>query len=146
MVGRRFACVFSCTLGLVACGSDKEPTSSVALGSAGMMSAPTSGAGTAGASGIPGDGSPGVGGTGLMLEPPADAPEKGGARPPLMGVTATESGGYKLGDKLGMPGAGGSGGGPNVEVSGDDGCGVLVGVVRDFRSKDPNRHPDFEVF
>jgi len=31
-------------------------------------------------------------------------------------------------------------------VAGNDGCGVIVGVVRDFNTVGPGKHPDFEVF
>ncbi len=59
----------------------------------------------------------------------------------LTGVTQTEVGGYKRGDEL-TPGAAN----PALTVGNNDGCGVLVGTVRDFNTKGPNRHPDFEVF
>jgi fibro-slime domain-containing protein len=90
----------------------------------------------------------GAGGTGgsLTLDPPLDMGGSGGtgvSPPPLTGITMTESGGYKRGDRIDSLGAAG---GPNVGVDGNEGCGVLVGVVRDFRSQDPERHPDFETF
>jgi fibro-slime domain-containing protein len=59
-------------------------------------------------------------------------------------IVETELGGYKRGDAIvpGMPNTG-------VNVDGNDGCGVLVGIVRDFNTLDQNgqtRHPDFEIF
>jgi fibro-slime domain-containing protein len=58
--------------------------------------------------------------------------------------TKAEAGGYKLGPALtggavdtGLNGPGGS----------SAGCGMIVGVVRDFRGKnEPNGHPDFEAY
>ena len=53
----------------------------------------------------------------------------------------TEHGGYALGPPLGDDG--GAGG-----ISSNNGCGLVVGVVRDFLSYglQPNGHPDFEHF
>jgi fibro-slime domain-containing protein len=104
----------------------------------------------AGAAGQPSNAGPsgggsGSGGAGIVLIPPVDDPEmSSGGMPamPLTGVTKTEAGGYKRGDEI-LPGA--VGGGPGVNLTGD-GCGVLVGVARDFNTKDPGRHPDFEIF
>jgi len=59
---------------------------------------------------------------------------------PLTGLTPTEAGGYKLGPEIST---GPSDAGTNIDSN--NGCGVLVGVVRDFKSRDP-KHPDFEVF
>ena len=59
----------------------------------------------------------------------------------LTNLTPTEVGGYQRGDELvagstDMPAA----------VASNDGCGVIVGVVRDFNTAGPTRHPDFEIF
>jgi fibro-slime domain-containing protein len=124
---------------LAACSS-KEPESSGVNAQAGSSSQ-AGGAGSGGTGAV--QPSAGSGGSDLVLDPPdMMSGGTGSAKPPLTGVTMTESGGYKRGDRIDVGGAGG----PNVEVNGDDGCGVLVGVVRDFRSRDPERHPDFEAF
>lgn len=123
---------------LVACSSNEPPPSNV-----GGQPEPMSPAGSAG---VAGSVSAGTGGTGLILEPPVDLGGSGGtssAPAPLTGVTMTESGGYKRGDRIDGAGAGGA---VDIDVEGNEGCGVLVGVVRDFRSRDPGRHPDFEAF
>jgi fibro-slime domain-containing protein len=59
----------------------------------------------------------------------------------LTDVIETELGGYKRGEEVtdGMSSAG-------VGVDDNDGCGVLVGVVRDFNTIEPDKHPDFESF
>lgn len=74
-----------------------------------------------------------------MLVPPAEEPATGGMPIMLTDVIKTELGGYKLGEKVT---ATSGDAGTNV----DDGCGVLVGIVRDFNTKDPGRHEDFEIF
>ncbi|HVY31450.1 MAG TPA: fibro-slime domain-containing protein [Polyangiaceae bacterium] len=139
----------------LACSPDRQGTLIQAV--AGSGASPT----TAGSGGTSGSGTgavqPPTGVGGLVITPPTDDP---GMTPdtkpmPLTGVTVTEVGGYKRGDDLmptgaGSGGSGGSGGGGGapaaVDTSGDNGCGVLVGVVRDFRTMDPDRHPDFEIF
>jgi fibro-slime domain-containing protein len=136
----------------LACSADRQASlTQVVAGSAA-----TSGAAGSAAAGGTGSGSaqPPSGVGGILIIPPTDEPGTPEMKPmPLTGVTATEVGGYKRGDDL-MPGgggsagsgAGGSAGTPAVDTSGDNGCGVLVGVVRDFRTRDPGRHPDFEIF
>jgi fibro-slime domain-containing protein len=130
---------FSCAL-LGGCTTD--PVSSPLGGGAGTATAPAAGAGSGGTGG----GSvttPGVGG--LMIEVPPQGNSAGtsaGTGPiVLTGVTQTEVGGYKRGDEL-VDGATDV----PVAIEGNDGCGVIVGVVRDFNTLDPGRHPDFEVF
>jgi len=61
---------------------------------------------------------------------------------PAVGFTATEAGGYKLGDPvtsdMGTTGAGD--GGPQT-------CNTILAIVRDFKGlKETNGHPDFESF
>lgn len=53
----------------------------------------------------------------------------------------TEHGGYALGDPVGADGGGGG-------TTSNGGCGLVVGVVRDFLSSglQSNGHPDFEAF
>jgi fibro-slime domain-containing protein len=131
-------CVISllAAFGVAGCGSDKAPGTGEVQSAAGASASAGSSNGTP----TPPSGS---GGTGLVLvDPPAGPDKPGTANPPITGITMTEAGGYKLGDRIDNLGAGG---GPNVNVNGDDGCGVLVGVVRDFKSKE-GRHPDFELY
>lgn len=68
------------------------------------------------------------------------------------GFTATQVGGFKLGDRVmqgtaGTFGAGGSSGGSGGSGGGSMGdCGnILLGVVRDFKGADEGGHPDFET-
>jgi fibro-slime domain-containing protein len=136
----RVACVMlAASAALVGCSSNDAPGSGT-VGSAGTSS--NGGTGST----LPNAGAS-TGGT-LMLDPPAMMETGGSAGTgtgsvPLTGLTMTESGGYKRGDRIDT--AGGAGG-PNIDVTSPDGCGALVGVVRDFKSKDPGRHPDFETF
>jgi fibro-slime domain-containing protein len=59
--------------------------------------------------------------------------------PPLNEFTMTEVGGYKLGQPL--MGAGVT----DTGLGGTD-CGIVVGVVRDFKGKTEGGHPDFESY
>jgi fibro-slime domain-containing protein len=59
----------------------------------------------------------------------------------LTDVTMTEVGGYKRGEEITATTSDAA-----ANVEGNDGCGVLIGIVRDFKTADPGRHPDFEVF
>jgi fibro-slime domain-containing protein len=120
---------------LVGCSDDPARGSPVES-SAGTT---TSGGGGGGGSNISGNGAGGL----IIEHPPANgaAGSVGGGPLTLTGVTKTEVGGYKRGDEV-TPEV--MDGGVNVE--GNDGCGVIVGIVRDFQSREPNRHPDFEVF
>ncbi|RYZ09795.1 MAG: fibro-slime domain-containing protein [Myxococcales bacterium] len=131
-------------LSLAACSSNDPGASNVGSQPESVSSGGS--AGTTSSAGTQGTVPVGAGGTGLVLDPPVDVGGSGGTgntAPPLTGLTMTESGGYKRGDRIDDLGGAG---GPNVDVSGNEGCGVLVGVVRDFRSKDPERHPDFEAY
>jgi hypothetical protein len=82
---------------------------------------------------------------GLVIDvvPPAETAgtASGGAPIMLTDLVATEVGGYQRGDEI-LPGGATT---PSA-VEGNDGCGVIVGVVRDFQTMEPDRHPDFEVF
>ena len=84
------------------------------------------------------------GGGGLMIDvTPAANAGSAGAPPTitLSNLTPTEVGGYQRGDELVEGGTAVPG-----TVEGNDGCGVIVGVVRDFNTMGPSKHPDFEVF
>jgi fibro-slime domain-containing protein len=81
---------------------------------------------------------PGGGGDVLYVPPTSDAAEM----PIPPDFTPATWGGYKLGAALpggAMPDAG-------LATYGEN-CGVLVGVVRDFKGKyEPGGHPDFEAY
>jgi fibro-slime domain-containing protein len=136
-----------CLLGAVTCsyallcGCTQDPAGSPLGGSAGTAgTTPTPVAGSGGTGN--GTVTPGVGG--LMIQVPPEAGSAGTAgNAPIMltGVTETEVGGYKRGDEL-VDGATDV----PMAVEGNDGCGVIVGVVRDFNTLEPERHPDFEAF
>lgn len=124
-------------------------------GGGAVTPAPTSGSGGAGG----GAGTPAAngGGGGITLNVGGTASGGGGAAngdgdpgkvimslPP--GFTASELGGYQLGDSLDAAGAGGTAGAAGG--SGANGnCGnILLGVVRDFKGADEaSGHPDFEA-
>jgi fibro-slime domain-containing protein len=57
--------------------------------------------------------------------------------------TPAQSGGYKLGPAL-------TGGAVDTGLNGSSGdsagCGMIVGVVRDFKGKNESGHPDFEAY
>ena len=134
------AMTFGCSLLLGGCSSDSANSPGSAVAGTGAT-APTPSAGTGGMTG--GAGTPN-GGRGLILDvpPPANAGTSGG--PPtitLTDLTPTEVGGYQLGDELVEGGMAKPG-----TVDDNDGCGVIVGVVRDFNTVGPERHPDFEAF
>ena len=64
--------------------------------------------------------------------------------PPIGDLVPAESGGYKLGPAI--TGAGVTDTGLNG-AAGEQGCGLLAGVVRDFKGFDqPGGHPDFQHF
>lgn len=130
------ACVLTLACALMGC-SEEPPSSSVGAAGTSSMSGSSGGGAPATSGGSPS----GVGG--LVIEnPPANGGASTGGGPIMLtGVTETEVGGYKRGDEI-MPGTTD----PAVNVEGNDGCGVIIGIVRDFNSKDPDRHPDFEVF
>jgi fibro-slime domain-containing protein len=132
------AMTFGCTL-LGGCSSDSANSPGSAVAGTGATAA-TPSAGTGGMT----SGGDTANGGGLMIDvpPPANAGTGGG--PPtitLTNLTPTEVGGYQRGDELVEGGANKPG-----TVDDNDGCGVIVGVVRDFNTKGAERHPDFEVF
>jgi fibro-slime domain-containing protein len=89
----------------------------------------------------------------MIVVPPMSGSDGGGTsngNTPIVltDVIKTELGGYKRGEEVtdGMSTAG-------VNVDDNDGCGVLVGIVRDFNTIapdentiGPDKHPDFESF
>lgn len=124
------------------CGCSSGPAGSTLGNSAGTTgTSPTPTGGTGGSNG--GVAIPAGSGGSLVIDipPPTNAGTGGSSTPiTLTDVTQTEVGGYKRGDEL-VPGGPAA---PTVE--GNDGCGVIVGIVRDFQTAEPDRHPDFEVF
>jgi fibro-slime domain-containing protein len=87
---------------------------------------------------------PVAGGTGGSLSlgvPPSAGTDAGPVRTPITldNLTETEVGGYQRGAAIDM-------GVEPPTLADNDGCDVLVGVVRDFNTIDPGRHPDFEIF
>jgi fibro-slime domain-containing protein len=83
----------------------------------------------------------GSGGSSTIIVNPGTGGGGGGTSTPLTGFTAADSGAYKLGEAI--TGAGVT----DTGVTSADGCGVIVGVVRDVKGKDePGGHPDFEAF
>jgi fibro-slime domain-containing protein len=89
----------------------------------------------------PGGVTAGTGGSLTIVVPPSAGMDAGPTRPPITldNLTVTEVGGYQRGDAIDM-------GGQLPTLADNDGCDVLVGIVRDFNTVEPNRHPDFEVF
>jgi fibro-slime domain-containing protein len=130
------AALFAAELAVGGCSAN--PARSSVHASAGSTGAPASAGGSPGVGTAP---EPSGGAPQLMLDLDASMPAAAGAPIMLTGVTATEVGGYKRGDEItvGAPN-------PTLSVGANDGCGVLVGLVRDFNTKDPGRHPDFEIF
>ena len=136
---------FGCSL-LGGCGSGTANSSVGTMGGTNATPPPPS-AGTGGMTGSAG--TPSGGGLMIDIPPSVDAGTSGG--PPIVTLTdliPTEVGGYQRGDELVEGGAAKPG-----TVDDNDGCGVIVGVVRDFNTfepefntGDPEKHPDFEVF
>jgi fibro-slime domain-containing protein len=142
----RFCCrlVCFCSFSCAGCSADKG-RSSLASSATPTAAAPANAGGAAGTGSGSATLNAGTGGGLVIVVPPAagttgDAPES----PPIMltNVTATEVGGYQRGDEI-VPGAASE---ASTSVDANDGCGVLVGVVRDFKTTEPGKHPDFEVF
>jgi len=103
---------------LSACGGSETGDTRAGAGGANMI-----GLGTGGTIGTT---TTGTGGTGV---------------PPITDFTRTELGGYKLGQPITGQGV------VNTGVNADSGCGILVGVVRDFKGiNEMDGHPDFEHF
>jgi fibro-slime domain-containing protein len=83
----------------------------------------------------------GTGGSIPVLIPPVPTDDSGLPGTVQTGFTAAQSGAYKLGNAI--TGAGVT----DTGLSSGDGCGVIVGVVRDFKgANEPGGHPDFEAF
>jgi fibro-slime domain-containing protein len=133
------AITIGCSL-LCGCGSDSAKSSVSATAGAGATS-PAPSAGTGGTTSSAGTAS----GGGLTIDvPPPGTGGASGGRPPTITLTdliPTEVGGYQRGDELVEGGMAKPG-----TVDDNDGCGVIVGVVRDFNTVAPERHPDFEIF
>jgi fibro-slime domain-containing protein len=88
-----------------------------------------------------GPGSSAAGGSAPILTTPIPGDEGGLTTVPA-DFTKADMGGYKLGAPITGAGVTDTGLG-----SSGDGCGVIVGVVRDFKGKDEaGGHPDFEAF
>lgn len=128
-----------CLFGAFGCST--SPTGSPVSGTPDGASGSTALAGTGGSA--PLSGSSGASGTLNINVPPAGGAAgtaSGGAPIMLTDLVETEVGGYKRGDEI-IPG-----GAAPPTIEGNDGCGVIVGVVRDFQTIEPDRHPDFELF
>src|SRR5262249_11892163 len=78
----------------------------------------------------------GAGGSGII-----STGRGGGSRiPPTADFTMTETGGFKRGDPITGQGV------MDAGLNGS-GCGIVVGVVRDFKGiNEAGGHPDFEAF
>ncbi|HKQ70841.1 MAG TPA: fibro-slime domain-containing protein [Polyangiaceae bacterium] len=129
------------TIGAAACGGVNRDPGAESLGTTGGV-AGSQGSSSSGAGGAGGQVRVGVGGANHIDVGPVSTPDAStGVDIPLTGFTATESGGYKRGAEIsgGLADAG-------VTLNSDKGCGVLVGVVRDFETKSADKHPDFESF
>lgn len=99
-------------------------------GSSGSSSGSTGGGGGSGGNGVGGD----LFGSG--------AGPTNGTVPNDSEFIQADTGAFALGVEIGAQGIGDTG-----VVSSDDGCNILVGVVRDFKGEDePGSHPDFETF
>src|SRR5512146_2182815 len=129
------AVCWSVTLG----GCTSEPTGSTlgeTAGSAAVTPTPTAGAG---GGTIQGPASSGSGGLMIEVTPPGNEAGTTAGHVPITldHVTPTEVGGYERGDEI-IPG------GAVVPAAGEanDGCGVIVGIVRDFNTVEPGKHPD----
>jgi fibro-slime domain-containing protein len=125
------------SLTLLACSA--EPEGGALTGSAGgaTAGAPPNGSGGGGGGGVVG----GTGGGLVIVVPPSAGSDAGPVRPTITldNLTETEVGGYQRGDAI-------DAGGEVPTLADNDGCDVLVGIVRDFNTLEPARHPDFEVF
>jgi fibro-slime domain-containing protein len=116
----------------------RAAAASVTLAAAALVGACGGGSensqGSAGSGGSAGDGGGnlfGGGGAGTNVSVPPDS-----------AFIPADIGSYALGNAIEGQGVGDTG-----LAGGEDGCNVLVGVVRDFRGIDePNGHPDFQSF
>jgi fibro-slime domain-containing protein len=130
-----------CLSSVVGCSSSPTGSSVGPISGGGAGSSSLSGAG--GSAAPVGGAGPGIGGTLNIEVPPVGGSAgtaSGGGPITLTDLVETEVGGYKRGDEVV------EGGAPPPAIDGNDGCGVIVGVVRDFQTMEPDRHPDFEVF
>jgi len=124
---------------LAACSNAPAPSSTAdTAGTAGTATASGAGGSSSGATAT-------SGGYGPIIDvsPPGGAAGGSSAPPPIMltDLIQTEVGGYQRGDEI-VPGSTAAPG----TVKDNDGCGVIVGVVRDFNTIAPRNHPDFEMF
>lgn len=163
---RRPSCATMCLIaGISGCGADDfsimRSSDSATLPE---QPVPTAGSSAAAFGQSGGRTAPAMGTGAPIALPSASAGAPAVTRPVLMGVpsdfTKTEVGGYKLGPSLAAmtagptAGAGGSGasaagsgaGGPGANPAVPGACEVITGVVRDFKGKDEQGHPDFEAF
>jgi len=128
------------TATLAGCNSDTagSPLGNTA-GTTTVTPTPTAGASNS-AGGTPA--STGTGGLLIEVTPPGNTAGTSAHEPiTLTDVTQTEVGGYKRGDEI-VPGGAAVPG----TVEDNDGCGVIVGIVRDFNTAGSDKHPDFEEF
>ena len=135
-----FAGLLCSCLAAAACSADPKgsPVQSSAGGSAATPLQPNGGGGGGLA---PGAAVGGMAGSLSIMVPPSAGSDAGPVRTPITldNLTETEVGGYQRGDAIDQ-------GNELPTLADNDGCDVLVGIVRDFNTKDPGRHPDFEVF
>jgi fibro-slime domain-containing protein len=124
-------------------GCTSEPTGSTlgeTAGSAAVTPTPTAGAG---GGTVEAPATSGSGGLLIEVTPPGNEAGTSAGQVPITldHLTPTEVGGYERGDEI-IPG----GAVVPAAVEDNDGCGVIVGIVRDFNTVEPGKHPDFEVF
>jgi fibro-slime domain-containing protein len=117
------------------------------FGAVSLVALTLSGCGSSSSSSGAGGFGNGTGGSILNLGGSGNGTGNGGAGVYVLpqGFTASEIGGYKLGEAFNSDTPPSVGGAPGANASG---CGTtIVGIVRDFIAKDdPNGHPDFQAF
>jgi fibro-slime domain-containing protein len=125
------------SLGAAACSSEPPGAPPGATPGSATAGAPSSGSGGVGTAGAVS----GAGGGLVIVVPPSAGSDPGPMRPTITldNLTETEVGGYQRGDAI-------DAGGEVPTLADNDGCDVLVGIVRDFNTQEPERHPDFEIF
>jgi fibro-slime domain-containing protein len=134
------AALLCTSLAAAACGTESSgPPAAGSVGGAATQPLPPNGG--AGGGLASGGGMAGMAGSLSIVVPPSAGSDAGPARPPITldNLTETEVGGYQRGPAIDQ-------GGELPTIADNDGCDVLVGVVRDFNTVEPGRHPDFEVF
>ncbi|HKY36289.1 MAG TPA: fibro-slime domain-containing protein [Polyangiaceae bacterium] len=138
---RSFALASLFCTSLVAAGCSADPKSSPVGSLAGGSGTPMlpNGGGSGGLA--PGGGVGGMAGSLSIIVPPSAGSDAGPGRTPITldNLTETEVGGYQRGDAIDQ-------GKELPTLADNDGCDVLVGIVRDFNTKDPGRHPDFQDY